>query len=255
MENKNKFENQISDSLILAFFLSLTGGFQDAYSYYCRDKVFANAQTGNIVLMGGHLISGEFMAAVRYLFPVLAFISGIYITEWIRYFFKDNHRIHWRQIILFMQIVLMTAVGFMPESLNVPANVLLSFSCAVQITTFKKFRGIAFATTMCIGNMRSATEFLAKYHISKDTEAKYKSSYYYGAILIFAFGASLGAVASKYFYLKSIWIAAVFLFLGFILMMIKKDLKIIEKNIKKAEKNMISDFLEEIAFIKNIFKK
>ena len=255
MENKNKFENQISDSLILAFFLSLTGGFQDAYSYYCRDKVFANAQTGNIVLMSGHIISGEFIEAVHYIFPVLAFISGIYITEWIKYFFKDNPRLHWRQIILFVQIILMFVVGFMPEALNVPANVLLSFSCAVQITTFKKFRGVPFATTMCIGNMRNATEFLAKYHISKDREAKYKSSYYYGAILVFALGASLGAVASKFLHLKAIWIAAIFLFLGFILMMIKKDLKNIENDIRKAEKNIISDFIEEITFLKNIFKK
>ena len=255
MENKNKFENQISDSLILAFCLSITGGFQDAYSYYCRDKVFANAQTGNIVLMSGHIISGEFREAVHYIFPVLAFISGIYITEWVKYFFKDNHKIHWRQIILFVQIILMVIVGFMPETLNVPANVLLSFSCAVQITTFKKFRGIPFATTMCIGNMRNATEFLARYHISKDKEAKYKSSYYYGAILVFALGASFGAVASKYLHLKAIWIAAVFLFLGFILMMIKKDLKNIENDIRKAEKNIISDFIEEITFLKNIFKK
>lgn len=255
MENKNKFENQISDSLILAFFLSLTGGFQDAYSYYCRDKVFANAQTGNIVLMGGHIFSGEFREAVHYIFPVLAFVGGIYITEWIRYFFKDNHKIHWRQIILFVQIILMVIVGFMPETLNVPANVLLSFSCAVQITTFKKFRGVPFATTMCIGNMRNATEFLAKYHISKDREAKYKSSYYYGAILVFALGASLGAVASKYLHLKAIWIAAVFLFLGFILMMIKRDFKNIENDIRKAEKNIISDFIEEITFLKNIFRK
>ena len=149
----------------------------------------------------------------------------------------------------------MVIVGFMPETLNVPANVLLSFSCAVQITTFKKFRGIPFATTMCIGNMRNATEFLARYHISKDKEAKYKSSYYYGAILVFALGASFGAVASKYLHLKAIWIAAVFLFLGFILMMIKKDLKNIENDIRKAEKNIISDFIEEITFLKNIFKK
>ena len=255
MENKNKFENQISDSLILAFCLSITGGFQDAYSYYCRDKVFANAQTGNIVLMGGHIFSGEFREAVHYIFPVLAFISGIYITEWVKYFFKDNHKIHWRQIILFVQIILMVIVGFMPETLNVPANVLLSFSCAIQITTFKKFRGIPFATTMCIGNMRNATEFLARYHISKDKEAKYKSSYYYGAILVFALGASFGAVASKYLHLKAIWIAAVFLFLGFILMMIKRDFKNIENDIRKAEKNIISDFIEEITFLKNIFRK
>ena len=42
---------QMSDSFRTALFIVLSGGFQDAYTYRCRDAVFANAQTGNIVLM------------------------------------------------------------------------------------------------------------------------------------------------------------------------------------------------------------
>ena len=101
MKIKNEFENQISDSRRLAFFLSLAGGFQDAYSYICRGNVFANAQTGNIVLLSGHLISGQFIKAIHYIFPILAFLSGIYLTEWIQYLYKKNRILHWRQIILF----------------------------------------------------------------------------------------------------------------------------------------------------------
>ncbi|WP_300394328.1 YoaK family protein, partial [Fusobacterium sp.] len=142
MEIKTEIENQISDSRRLAFFLSLAGGFQDAYSYVCRDHVFANAQTGNIVLMSGHLISGRFLEALHYLFPIIAFISGIYITEWIRYIYKENNILHWRQIILFVEIIAMVFVGCLPSSMNVLANVILSFSCAMQVSSFKKFRGI-----------------------------------------------------------------------------------------------------------------
>lgn len=253
MEAKNEFKKQISDSLLLAFFLSLAGGFQDAYSYICRDKVFVNAQTGNVVLFGSSLISGDFKQAVHYIFPIMAFMGGIYLTEWIRHLYKENNRIHWRQIILFLEIILMIVVGFMPESLNVPANVLLSFSCAVQVSSFKKFRGIAFATTMCIGNMRNATESLAKYHITKDEELFYKSSYFYGAIFIFAIGATLGSLCSKYIGLKSIWIAGIFLLIGFILMMIKDNNDNI--TLKKTERTLINDFFEEIDYLKKIFFK
>ena len=52
--------SQMSDSFITAIFVVLSGGFQDAYTYMCRDEVFANAQTGNIVLMSSHLFQGEF---------------------------------------------------------------------------------------------------------------------------------------------------------------------------------------------------
>ncbi len=41
----------MSDSMLTAFFIILSGGLQDAYTYCCRGKVFANAQTGNIVLL------------------------------------------------------------------------------------------------------------------------------------------------------------------------------------------------------------
>ena len=39
--------------------LTLAGGFQDAYSYNCRGQVFANAQTGNIVLLGQNAAMGS----------------------------------------------------------------------------------------------------------------------------------------------------------------------------------------------------
>ena len=50
-----KHHGQMSDSMLTAFFIILSGGLQDAYTYCCRGKVFANAQTGNIVLLGMRL--------------------------------------------------------------------------------------------------------------------------------------------------------------------------------------------------------
>lgn len=50
----------MSDSLLTAMFIVLSGGFQDAYTYVCRGKVFANAQTGNIVLMSTHLFDARY---------------------------------------------------------------------------------------------------------------------------------------------------------------------------------------------------
>lgn len=43
---------QISESIELGIILALAGGFMDVYSYIGRDHVFANAQTGNILLVG-----------------------------------------------------------------------------------------------------------------------------------------------------------------------------------------------------------
>ena len=49
----------VAESLQLGIILALSGGFMDAYSYVCRGQVFANAQTGNILLLGVNLSEGN----------------------------------------------------------------------------------------------------------------------------------------------------------------------------------------------------
>ena len=214
---------QMSESMILGVVLTLAGGFQDAYSYNCRGQVFANAQTGNIVLLGQNIASGNFQNALHYLFPLLAFLAGVYLSEWVRELCKSFQKLHWRQIVLAFEIVMLAIAGLLPQSLNVVSNVLMSFACAMQVDSFRKFRGIPCATTMCIGNMRSGTELLCRYHITKDPELKRKSLHYYFIILVFAIGAAIGAVASQKFGNPAIWIAAGLMLLGFILMFVKEE--------------------------------
>ena len=216
---------QMSESMILGVVLTLAGGFQDAYSYNCRGQVFANAQTGNIVLLGQNIASGNFQNALHYLFPLLAFLAGVYLSEWVRELCKSFQKLHWRQIVLAFEIVMLAIAGLLPQSLNVVSNVLMSFACAMQVDSFRKFRGIPCATTMCIGNMRSGTELLCRYHITKDPELKRKSLHYYFIILVFAIGAAIGAVASQKFGDPAIWIAAGLMLLGFILMFVKEEIQ------------------------------
>ena len=216
---------QMSESMILGVVLTLAGGFQDAYSYNCRGQVFANAQTGNIVLLGQNIASGNFQNALHYLFPLLAFLAGVYLSEWVRELCKSFQKLHWRQIVLAFEIVMLAIAGLLPQSLNVVSNVLMSFAFAMQVDSFRKFRGIPCATTMCIGNMRSGTELLCRYHITKDPELKRKSLHYYFIILVFAIGAAIGAVASQKFGNPAIWIAAGLMLLGFILMFVKEEIQ------------------------------
>ena len=63
--SEKKKNVQMSDALSVMAFLTVSGGFQDAYSYFVRGQVFANAQTGNIVRMSARLFSGDWSGAVR----------------------------------------------------------------------------------------------------------------------------------------------------------------------------------------------
>ncbi len=58
-----------------------SGGLQDVYTYLFRGKVFANAQTGNIVLMAVHAFAGEWGRVLHYLVPCAVFALGVFAAE------------------------------------------------------------------------------------------------------------------------------------------------------------------------------
>ena len=205
----------MSEAMSTGIFLTLSGGFQDAYTYYTRGKVFANAQTGNIILLGHNAMNGDFTDAFRYLVPVLAFAGGIYISEVIRGIYREYGKLHWRQIV----------VGFLPQSMNMAANILVSFVCAMQVEAFRKMKGSAYASTMCIGNLRSATEMLYRYRHTKEKGCLEKCLRYYGVILVFGIGAALGSFMTSLFEERTIWISCGFLFVCFCIMFIKEDIE------------------------------
>ena len=75
--------------------------------------------------------------------------------------------------------------------LNLLANAMVSFSCAMQVQSFRKVNGYAFASTMCIGNIRSGTDALCAFIRTRDKNTLRKSLCYWGIILLFAIGAGM----------------------------------------------------------------
>lgn len=213
----------MSESAVVIGLLCISGGFQDAYTYNCRDEVFANAQTGNMVLMGQNFAMGNWYLGIRYLLPVLAFALGIYAAEKIRSLYGQSEKIHWRQIVLLLEAVTLFAVGFMPRQVNLLANMLVSFVCAMQVQSFRKLKGSAYATTMCIGNLRTATELWCSYRLTKNPETGRKSLLYYGFIGIFISGAALGGVLTMVLAQKAIWISSGLLLIVFFMMFQKEE--------------------------------
>lgn len=217
-----RIRGQMSESMLTAVFIILSGGLQDSYTYLCRGKVFANAQTGNIVLLSAYLFDGEWSHCTRYLVPVLAFMLGIFVAECVHRHYKYMERVHWRQLIILSEIVLLFAVGFLPQTINTFANAVVSFVCAMQVQTFRKVRGHAYASTMCIGNMRSGTEALCAYFHTRDIAILHKALTYFGVIGLFALGAGFGALLTNVFSVRAIWFSCALLTISFFMMFIKE---------------------------------
>ena len=208
----------MSESFLTAVFLSLSGGLQDAYTYLFRGKVFANAQTGNIVLLSAHIMDGQWGMVLHYFIPLCAFAFGVLVAERMRERFRSMQRLHWRQLVLIQEIAFLLIVGFLPHSVDPLANALVSFVCAMQVHTFHKVHGHAYASTMCIGNMRSGTEALCAYIHTHDKVILRKAGTYFGVILVFAIGAGIGSFVTSHIGIRSIWISCALLLVSFVMM-------------------------------------
>ena len=133
---------QPSESILVGCLLAASGGLQDAYTYNVRDQVFANAQTGNMVLVGQSLALGQWAVAAEHLIPVVAFATGVFAAEAVRNRFHSHSlAFHWRQAVVLLEAVILLLVAFLPSQLNLLANVLVSFVCAMQVESFRKLSG------------------------------------------------------------------------------------------------------------------
>ena len=232
---KTSHHGQMSESFLTAVFLSLSGGLQDAYTYLFRGKVFANAQTGNIVLLSANLMDGNWERVLHYLVPLCAFALGVLTAEKMQEHFRNMQRLHWRQLVVLCEIVMLFVVGFFPQEWNLMANALVSFACAMQVQTFRKVNGYAFASTMCIGNMRSGMDSLCSWVLNRNPAALKKSLYYWGIILLFALGAGLGSLTLDLCGAKAIWFSCLLLAVSFCLMFLKEDVEEIKEDLEALE--------------------
>ena len=101
-------------------------------------------------------------------------------------------------------------------------NVLVSFVCAVQVESFRKVNGHSVATTMCTGNLRSATEQIFQYIRSRDPAAAKCIANYYAIILFFIIGAAFGTALTLAFAEPAILFCCGFLGIAFLSMFAKE---------------------------------
>ena len=209
---------QISESIMVGILLALSGGFMDAYSYINRGKVFANAETGNIILMTLKICEGKFLESINYIIPILSFAIGVAICEIIKHRKEKINIIHWRQIIVVFEIAAFVFVAFLPQDMNQIANSIISMISGVQFATFPKVRGTAMATTMCTGNLKSGTQNMYRGIKTGDKSALEKGLYYYVCIFVFIIGTMVGYLFVKLWAEKAILLAAVAMLIIFLMM-------------------------------------
>lgn len=203
--------------------MALVGGYLDMYTYLNRGKVFANTQTGNLVLLGHSLATCNWKKAIYYLFPIVFFMIGVSLTEWLEHKFNETRSFSWRHMTLGGEIVFLFIVMLLPKgNYDVLANIIVSFVCGLQVQTFRKVNGYSYSTTMFTGNVKNAAANLTHHLITKEEEAKKSGLIYLTIILMFILGAVLATVLTDFFYEKSVGFVNVILVFVFYMLYLEK---------------------------------
>lgn len=216
-------QDKLAESFSIAMLLALVGGYLDIYSYLARGKVFANTQTGNLVLLGYNIAQGNLEKILYYILPISSFVGGIWLAKIIEFKMKEGKYFDWLHFLLGIEIVALFIVMFIPEGkLNVIANIMVSFVCALQVQGFRKVNGNSYSTVMFTGNLKNVAERFSHYSITKESDALENGMIYLGITLMFVIGGWLGALITMEYEAKAVGLVNIVLGLVFILLYIEK---------------------------------
>ena len=209
------------ERLLAACLLSAAGGFTDVYSYLFRGGVFANAVTGNLVLVGLHVAMGETARAAHGLCAVLAYGAGVMAANAIHARCGHARRVGWHQVVLWVEAALLAVVVCLPRGPgDFAVAAVISFVCALQVQTFRRVHGLPFASTMCTGNLRSGADAAYAAWTGADPNGLAKARHYALVITCFVAGATVGAVLLRVWGCRAF--ALVPLTLGFVSLLVHR---------------------------------
>lgn len=202
-----------SESLRLGMLLAIVGGFLDAYTFISRGGVFANAQTGNMVLLALGITNKDYKATFMVAIPIIAFIIGVLVTQILNSKSKSTE-----EVILIIEAFVLFIIGFIPKTVpDIIATSIIAFVSSVQIASFRKLVDFPYSTTMCTANLRTFAESTYLSIIKKDKAASTRAIRYSLIIISFLLGASLCGILTINLGVKSIWACSVILVIAKVL--------------------------------------
>lgn len=186
------------ETLGMGMLLAGVGGYLDAYTFV-QDRVFANAQTGNLVLLAVAASDTRWHDAVTRLVPIVTFVVGAVLVETLD-LMKERQRVRRpARIALAIEIVLLAVLATLPDS--TPAWVLtttVAFVAAIQFSTFRTLVDTSYTSLLASGNMRALVESAHRWLVIRDDGSARRAGRFGAVVLAFAAGALVGAIITRH---------------------------------------------------------
>jgi uncharacterized membrane protein YoaK (UPF0700 family) len=202
--------------------LAGVGGFLDAYTFVGYHGVFANAQSGNIVLLGVDAQAGHWQEALLHIPPIVAFMLGVALAQLlaqptVRTIVRRPTR--W---VLIAEIAVLVAVGATPSS--IPSGVVtgaVAFVSAAQISTFRSLEGIGYSSTLTTANLRTLITKIFEWRAGHEQAARHHAALLAWIIAAFAVGAGVGGLCTRLIHQRAAWIAAAVLVIVLVVVVVE----------------------------------
>lgn len=191
VEDKEEKEESVRVGLLLSAGI----GVLNACTYMARGHVFASSQSGNLLYLGMDLAQGEFSNVTKYLFPPLMFAIGIVIAE---HYHDRPHYPQWRKVPFLIEIFLIGATTFLPESWNALANPIFGLCCGLQTIIFRRIRSNPLATIVINSSFQNAVVSLTRFLHLHDSSDAFRSVLYGIIVLAYFLGIVAGALMVPY---------------------------------------------------------
>ena len=200
-------------SLWNAGLLAAVGGFLDAFTYFGHGRVFANAMTANVVLLGVAAAAGDWRQSLRHAQPIVAFLCGVAVAQLpqiprVRRATPDP-----ALAALSAEIAFFFLAGWYPHHLpDFPLLLGISFLAALQSSTFVRVEKWAYSSTMTTGNLRQFAEagFRALF-LGVDQDMVRRARVFGIICVAFLLGAAAGGLCVSAWRNKALWVADVLL--------------------------------------------
>ena len=193
-------------SLATGSVLMLATGFVDAYTFLQHGHVFAQAMTGNLVLIAIGAFDPTIVAFWRPLVQYVAFVIGVAVLwGWTRRRGTPAPQL----ATLALQVVVLVVVGFLPAGvLSVVVTAAIAFAAGMQIAAFRDVGRAAFTTTVMTTNSMKTVNAALTALTSTDPEDRAVARAYGTALVGFVAGAFLGAFLTTRMGEQAAWVDA-----------------------------------------------
>jgi uncharacterized membrane protein YoaK (UPF0700 family) len=201
--------------------LVTSNGFVDAYTYLAHGGVFANAQTGNVILFGVGLAKPNEVDALTHLWPVIAFVVGIVVARLFRGDLAARQLHYPLRYVLGLQALVLIAVGLLPASAPEPTiTTSIGFVAALQFSLFRSVRTATVVPVAMTGNLMRTTDAVLTALRGRRGEDVALAVLYVSLVLGFGAGAVVGALVTGVVGTRAVWIPAAMILLALVLFFI-----------------------------------